>query len=305
MAQEGVGMKEGWRTRAIGRHLVDVPGSVRTIESYRFNKVPIELLPAIRTGQHFNDLVARREQELRAMRKKSGDSLFIERVTHANGSVTLVSWLDLGIEYYHFDSYFRAGSRTLLYSGDVSPSRKMAALSVRDELAREWREVPPGAISTSLGYVADDTILVDRDMNRESWEMIIQLAGKPDVSFKIAAYAQYQVEPGLRERAGGILAGLLGAVAGVSQLRNRERPVGPIQGDEILVAGTQDGKRTYGFKWEAPGKANSLAEPNLNVSLQVGESAYLTNKESFASDEEALEMWDAVVGSIRLRPGAV
>ncbi|WER48140.1 T6SS immunity protein Tli4 family protein [Cupriavidus sp. WKF15] len=298
-------MKAGWRTRAIGRHLVDLQGDARTIESYRFNKVPIELLPAIRTGQHFNDLVARREQELRAMRKKSGGSLFIERVTHANGSVTLVSWLDLGVEYYHFDSYIRAGSRALQYSGDVSPSRKISALSACDELAREWREVAPGEMPTGLGYVADDTILMDRDMNRESWEMVIQLAGKPDVSFKISAYAQYQVEPGLRQRAGGILAGLLGAVAGVSQLRNRERPVGPIQGDEILVAGTQDGKRTYGFKWEAPGKANSLAEPNLNASLQVGESAYLTNKESFASDDEALELWDAVVGSLRLRPGAV
>ncbi|MGY2492403.1 T6SS immunity protein Tli4 family protein [Cupriavidus sp. CP313] len=31
----------------------------------------------------------------------------------------------------------------------------------------------------------------------------------------------------------------------------------------------------------------------------------LTNRESFASDEEALELWDSVVGSLRLRPGAV
>ncbi len=135
--------------------------------------------------------------------------------------------------------------------------------------------------------------------------MAIHLAGKPDVSFKVTAYTQRSVEPGLRKRGGGVLAGLLSTVAGFTQLRNRERPVGPIEADEILVAGTQDGKRSYGFKWEAPGKADSLAEPNLNVSLQVGESAYLTNKESFASDEEALELWDAVVGSLRLRPGAV
>jgi hypothetical protein len=94
-------------------------------------------------------------------------------------------------------------------------------------------------------------------------------------------------------------------VAGLSRLRNRARPVGPIQADEILLAGTQDGKRGYAFKWEAPGKANSLAEPNLNVTLEVRESAYTTNMESFASDEEALELWDAVVDSIRMRPGAV
>ncbi|PNF08800.1 hypothetical protein A8H27_10820 [Burkholderia cenocepacia] len=135
--------------------------------------------------------------------------------------------------------------------------------------------------------------------------MNIQLPDRPDVSFRLTAYAQTSIGPGLRVRAGGILPALLGTVAGVGQLRNRARPVGPIEADEILVAGTQDGKRTYGFKWEAPGKAYSLAEPNLNASLRVGESAYLTNKESFANDGEALELWDGVVDSIRLRPGAV
>ncbi|PCE33771.1 hypothetical protein BZL54_03350 [Burkholderia ubonensis subsp. mesacidophila] len=135
--------------------------------------------------------------------------------------------------------------------------------------------------------------------------MNIRLPDKPDVWLRLTAYAQESVGPGLRARAGGILPALLGAVAGVGQLRNRARPVGPIEADEILVAGTQDGKRTYGFKWEAPGKAYSLAEPNLNASLRVGESAYPTNKESFANDGEALELWDAVVDSIRLRPGAV
>ncbi len=163
----------------------------------------------------------------------------------------------------------------------------------------------PGETPNGVGYVVNDAILGDSDLNLESWRMVIQLPGMPDVSFTITSYTQHKVEPGLRDRAGGVLAALLGTVAGVAQLRNRQRPVGPIQADEILVAGTQDGKRTYGFKWEAPGKADSLAEPNLNVSLHVGESAYPTNKESFASDEEALELWDAVVGSIRLRPGAV
>jgi hypothetical protein len=231
--------------------------------------------------------------------------LLYERITHANGSVTLISWLDLSIDYYHFDTYFRAGSRTLKYSGDVSPDRKMSALSVREELSREWRQIPSSEMPAGIGYVVDDAILADKDLNLESWRMVIQLSGKPDVSFIITSYTQKKVEPGLRDRAGGVLAALLGTVAGVAQLRNRQRPVGPIQADEILVAGTRDGKRTYGFKWEAPGKADSLAEPNLNVSLQVGESVYLTNKESFANDEGALELWDAVVSSLRLRPGAV
>ncbi|MGY2492404.1 T6SS immunity protein Tli4 family protein [Cupriavidus sp. CP313] len=298
-------MNEGWRTRAIGRHLVDLPGDARTIESYTYNKVRIVPLPEVGTRQNFENLVARREQELRIAKHPTRGSLFIERIAHANGSVTLISWLDLSIDYYHFDTYFRAGSRTLKYSGDVSTDRKMSALSVREELSLEWRQIPPREMPVGIGFVVDDAVLVDKDLNLESWRMVIQLSGKPDVSFTITSYTQRNVEPGLRDRAGGVLSALLGTVAGVAQLRNHQRPVGPIQADEILVAGTQEGKRTYGFKWEAPGKADSLAEPNLNVSLQVGESAYLTNNESFSSDEEALDLWDAVVSSLRLRPGAV
>jgi len=299
-------MKEGWKTRAIGRHLVDLPADARTIEGYKFNDVPIEPLPAIRTRERFDEMVAEQERSLRGARHDTRGSMFIERVAHANGSLTLISWTAPYSEsMYRFDTYFQLGSRFLKYAGDVSPELRESALRVCQELSQEWREIPLGESPSGVGYVVDDTILANKKMNLESWSMQIKLAGRPDVSFRITSYAQYRVEPGLRDRAGGVLAGLLGAVAGVSQLRNRARPVGPIEADEILVAGTQDGKRTYGFKWEAPGKTRSLGEPNLNVSLRVGESAYLTNKESFASDEEALELWDAVVDSIRLRPGSV
>ncbi|HEP6425810.1 T6SS immunity protein Tli4 family protein [Burkholderia cenocepacia] len=300
-------MRQGWKTRAIGRHLVDVPDEAAVVEAYKYNNVKIDLLPKITTQARFDDQVSRKERELREAKHISRGNMFVERVPHANGSVTLISWSDpdLDYEYYRFDTYFRAGSNSLLYSGEVSPDRKATALALRQVLSREWHEIPSGELPEGIGFVAGDTILVDNDFNRESWELNIRLPNRPDVWFRLTAYAQKSVGPGLRTRAGGILPALLGMVAGVGQLRNRARPVGPIEADEILVAGSQDGKRTYGFKWEAPGKAYSLAEPNLNASLRVGESAYLTNKESFANDGEALELWDGVVDSIRLRPGAV
>ncbi|MDI9649991.1 T6SS immunity protein Tli4 family protein [Burkholderia cenocepacia] len=299
-------MKQGWRTHAIGRHLVDVPAEAIVVEAYKYNDVEIELLPKITTKAGFDYMVSQREKELRAAKHVKYGSLFVEMVSHANGSVTLISWnRPTGNVLYIFDTYFRAGSKSLKYSGEVSPDLKVSALSTCQDLSGEWREIPQGELPEGVGFVAGDTILVDKDFNRESWELNIQLPDRPDVSFRLTAYAQTSIGPGLRVRAGGILPALLGTVAGVGQLRNRARPVGPIEADEILVAGTQDGKRTYGFKWEAPGKAYSLAEPNLNASLRVGESAYLTNKESFANDGEALELWDGVVDSIRLRPGAV
>jgi hypothetical protein len=299
-------MKQGWTTRAIGRHLVDIPGIAKTIETYSFNKVKIKPLLDIRSQDDYERLLSQKEQSLRVAKHEKFGSMFVERVQHANGSVTLISWnRPTGSVLNVFDTYFRAGTRALSYVGEVDPDRKSIALATREQMSREWHQFSPEAIPQGVGYVVDDVILIDNDFNRESWRMVIQLPSKPDAFFELTSYAQERVEPGLRERAGGIVAGLLGTIAGFSRLRDRARPVGPIQADEILLASTQDGKRGYGFKWESPGKEYSLAEPNLNASLRVGESAYTTNRESFASDEEALELWDAVIDSIRVRPGAV
>lgn len=306
MAQEmskGTDMKAGWKTHAIGRHLVDVPGDAKLIEGYKINKVGLEPLPEIKMQARFDLLVSERERVMRTVKPNTKGS-FIERVPHANGAVTLISW-DWK-EGFTFDTYFRAGTSTLKYSGDEASDWKSNAIKLREELSREWRELRPGEIPEGMGFVAGNMMLADNRFNPESWSLVIQLAGKPDVSLEIAAFAVGKVNPEqtLRKRAGGIVAGMLGLGLGLVRLRNRERPVGPIWAEEILVAGTQNGKRAYGFKWEAPGKANSLAEPQLNVELEVGESAYETNKESFANDDEALALWDAIVDSIRLRPGA-
>lgn len=300
-------MKEGWKTHAIGRYLVDVPGDAKLVEQWKFNKNSLETLP-IKSEAHFKQIVAQRETELRAAQHKTEGPMLIERADHAQGGVTLVSWkaADLKI-FYHFDSYFRGGSKAIKYYGNLSPGFKQRVLAYFEVMSREWREIKQGEIPEGIGFVAGEMILADKEFNPESWSLVIQLANKPDVSFEISSFVVGKVDPQqtLRNRAGGIVAGMLGMGLGLVRLRNRERPIGPIWAEEILVAGTQNGKRSYGFKWEAPGKANSLAEPQLNVELEVGESAYTTNTESFANDEEALELWDTIIDSIRMRPGAV
>ncbi|WP_454764768.1 T6SS immunity protein Tli4 family protein [Cupriavidus campinensis] len=299
-------MKNKFVTRAIGRHLIDIPFEAITMESYKFDDVSIEIQPQVITHSDFERFMATRERELREAKHETRGIMLVDKVAHTNGSMTFVSWnKEFSERLYYLDTYFRVGTRTLKYSDTALPKNSKSVLTVRDEMAREWHEIPPGEIPTGIGFVAGDVILADGDFNPEHWQMLIKLNGKPDAWLKASAYAQWEPEPSLRDRAGGVVASLLTTVAGFERLRSRSRPVGPIEADEILLAGTQNGKRVYGFKWEAPGKAQSLAEPNLNLSLDVRESAYLTNAESFSSDEEALEIWDRVVESIRLRPGAV
>jgi len=299
-------MKQGWKTIAIGRHLLDVPETAKLVPQWKYNGVPIEFRDDVVTDEDYDDMVAEREQKLRAAKHNKYGSLFVKRVPHANRGVTLVSWNRPGGTLMHrYDTYFRIGTQTMVYTGEVTSDRRDTALATREDLSKEWRPIDDESIPQGLGFVANNAILVDKLYNRESWSLAIRLAGKPDAWIEISAYALSAVEPGLRERAGGLLTSLLGSFVGMHQLRNRARPIGPIVADEILVAGNENGKRLYAFKWEAPGRAYSLAEPQLNAEINVIDSAYKTNQESFTSDDEALELWDALVESIRLRPGAV
>ncbi|WP_019448889.1 T6SS immunity protein Tli4 family protein [Cupriavidus sp. BIS7] len=299
-------MKQGWKTIAIGRHLVDMPETAKLIPQWKYNDVPIEFRDDVVTEEDYDDMVAEREQALHAAKHERYDSLFVQRVPHANRGVTLISWPEPSDTYvYRYDTYFRIGTQTVVYTGEVTDDRRTPALSTREKLSQSWRAVDDGTLPEGPGFVARNVMLARTLFNPENWSLAIRLAGKPDAWIEISAYALSAVEPGLRERAGGLLTSLLGSFVGMHQLRNRARPVGPIVADEILVAGNENGKRLYAFKWEAPGKAYSLAEPQLNAEINVIDSAYKTNQESFTSDEEALELWDALVESIRLRPGAV
>ncbi|PKO89597.1 MAG: hypothetical protein CVU18_03570 [Betaproteobacteria bacterium HGW-Betaproteobacteria-12] len=298
-------MKPDWITRTIGRHLVDLPASAKLYETYTFNKVKIEPLP-IKNRQHFDHIVNMREAELKKAEHDKHGSMFIERVKHANGSATLVSWSDSASEDgYYFDTYFLAGTKAIKYSGHVGQDRKSSALKLRNELSQEWRERNSGEIPEGVGFVTGDVILIDKAFNLEDWSLSAQFAGKPEVNFVMYGFARRVVKPGLRERAGGAKGFLAGVLAGKSTLRSRVRSVGPIEGDEILMAATQNGRRSYGFKWEAPGKASSLAEPYLIAELTDGiQDPEAAGPTSFRDDDEALALWDEIIDSIRLRPGA-
>jgi hypothetical protein len=93
------------------------------------------------------------------------------------------------------------------------------------------------------------------------------------------------------------------AQAKMRNLRRGERDVGPIQGQEILAHAEEGGKRMYAFLWESQGRAESLQFPFLSLQLLTEEQA--APAAAFGNDAEALAAWDQVLGSLRLRPGAI
>lgn len=88
----------------------------------------------------------------------------------------------------------------------------------------------------------------------------------------------------------------------VKILRKTNREVVKLSGAEFAFKTPPGSEATsHAFEWEYQGKLNSVAAPKMKVGLSIPNGADAAK----TSDEELLGLWDTVLGSIRLRPGAV
>ncbi|KVZ31716.1 hypothetical protein WL15_10405 [Burkholderia multivorans] len=78
--------------------------------------------------------------------------------------------------------------------------------------------------------------------------------------------------------------------------------------EEVLFALKEGEITSYRFYLLAPGDPSTLAKPHTAIQLILGaSSADLTPEEATSPVDEAgaLQTWDTLLNSLRLRPGAV
>lgn len=298
--------KVGWKTHCFGRHLVDLPPDAKISNKYALWNSEIVWLKHY-SADTTRAEVDRRESELMAQKHESEGTLLYSRITHTDGSISLVSWDNPRTKrFLTMTTFFRSNTpnRTFLYVSGTTKEKVEQARRFRDELSQSLRPRNENEIPTNAGFCIDGGFIEGKQLMAESFQVTASFASHPGASLSINAYVQGKVDEPLLKRTGQV-AGLIQGFAGMSTLRKRERPIGTLYGEEYLVAGSDQGQRLYAFRWEAPGKANSLAEPAIGVSLSVLAQDEPPPKPPFASDDDALGLWDAIIDSIRLRPGAV
>ncbi|HCF2479691.1 MULTISPECIES: T6SS immunity protein Tli4 family protein [Pseudomonas aeruginosa group] len=113
-----------------------------------------------------------------------------------------------------------------------------------------------------------------------------------------------------------------GVIAGRKEYRADKRNVNGLEGDERVVGGTEGRsarnyfKTNVGGEWNFPGIGSANPMPSINIDL--GTTFQTTTRPAelggFPSHDEALgypteaeffELWDAILNSIRYRPGAL
>ncbi|WP_242405240.1 T6SS immunity protein Tli4 family protein [Cupriavidus taiwanensis] len=302
---------EGWSTHCFGRYLIDLPPQANARASYKLWGADIERL-TVPNAASLQGKVEQRTIALQSMAHDTAGSMLVRRIDHGNGSTSLLSWSSPRRTILMYEEAYLATTspwQAFKYSGDISASRQAMAVAFLNTLAANIRSRADNEIPTGPGFCIDKGFIAGNDYRSESVQVGITLPQHPNafISFDASTGAE---EDRLLERVDNFLSkAVLGPLAGLKVLRKRERNVGTIPAEEYATAATGNGQRVYVFAWESQGKNKSLSEQNVTAGLHVLEqpvdSPQTPYQPAFQSDDEALQLWDAIIDSIRLRPGAV
>ncbi|WP_277589269.1 T6SS immunity protein Tli4 family protein [Pseudomonas chlororaphis] len=298
--------KTGWITHCFGRFLIDLPPQAEIRAGYYLWGDNIEALDE--TPVTLATRVDQTEQELKSqLHRRAQGSMFLRRLDLGGSSTGLLSWKsNASTEMYLLDTYAisKPTWRAYRWMGGVTRDRESQGIESATSLAYSLRSREADEIPSEPGFCIDRAYIAGNSFQGERFDIGVTFPDHPGAHFEFTSSTGAE-EDRLLDRVGGFLAGAARAVAGIETLRKRERG-GPVPADEYLLAGTDKGQRIYTFAWEAQGKDDSITEPNISAALGVLErspdSSGKLPAPPFQSDKEALELWDTIIGSIRLRP---
>jgi hypothetical protein len=136
----------------------------------------------------------------------------------------------------------------------------------------------------------------------ENVTMFATLKGHPDIAIRLdTAVLEKPQESLLARHAKNDTA--IEFASSIKYLGKEARELNGIPGDEVLVRVKEsNGTSAHSFMWESPGKGLDVLAPNITLELETGKGNPGNPVNSSLSDEAALQLWQAISTSLRLRP---
>lgn len=303
------------QTYCFGRFLIDIPKTGQLIgTTYMFMFGEIESKQSLMGIEGFAKKMKARENELRAGQHK--DKFNLVEVRGANLPTTrtfkvsrqLIKNISFGFEAYRLvngGTIFSMSETAFSQDKIDSVLQRLETRLLPSLRARKANETPdePG-FCIENGFIADD----GQTPQYEKAELFFSFKEWPDITVKVrATRGGDKLKPSLleREKNGKIPAIFADAAKEIKALRKGKHNVGPLQGEEILETyPTDHGFFTHHFVWDAQGKLNSATEPAFFFELVTGVNpgAGVPDVRPSLTDKQTIELFDAIVNSIRLRP---
>jgi hypothetical protein len=308
------------RAYCFGRFLIDLPKAAEVngqAYEFMFGKIESERISGGADG--FAKKMKEREADLRAGKDQDDFTLTDSRT----GGISNAKIFKLSLQLFKNMTY---GFETYrwLNNGVVFSMRQTAfsANKIDSVLQRlETRLLPnlryrradggahPEEIPNDPGFCIKDGFITDDGKTPQYEDAGISFKFKqwPDVSIVVSTRTNGDKlqEPLLARLSKPIPAELAEAEKEMKTLRKGKRVVRSWPGEEALETyPTGLGYNTQRFTWETLGEKNSTLTPYIHVDFKTGNGRSINQRYMPPSltDKQAIELFDAIVNSIRLRP---
>lgn len=291
------------KTWCFGRFLIDLPvGAALSGDRFKYNFAQFEK-PEAMSFEKYVQLAENREAELRAKKHERDPSLL--RVLQRPDKATLVMsfWeADYSSAVVEIEGQRWVSGHRFTVKTDASKDKEVQALTrMQDRLSR-LRPRSDDDIPTDPGFCFDGGFVADTEWKNERIDIAFDLPGMPDAFLSVTVFPK-DPDKNLLDRKSGALQSLGAFATGVRTLRERDRPIGPFKGQEILMTAPNSGaNKGHVFIWETQGEG-SLDRPYIDIKFETGHSDGKGNaQKTRLTDEQAMALWDSIVSTLRIRP---
>jgi hypothetical protein len=160
------------------------------------------------------------------------------------------------------------------------------------------------SIPSEPGFCMENGMIHDAisPHRNETVTMFASLKGHPDIAIRLDTTVPDKPQESLLARDANNDINTRFAMY-IKNLRKGSRPLNGIPGEEVLDHfNERNGTASHMFMWESPGRGADVLAPNITLELETGRGRPGQPVNSSLSDEAALQLWQAISSSLRIRP---
>lgn len=306
------------KSLCVGRFLLDVPEN--TIVTYGPSETPWPITTHVGKANETDAIIATRLGEIENEKRFASGLLrsketFVGRIIDgaAPGQKIVFGVSSGGTGIYRIDSYILINEDLFVQRASAIPIDKDEVIQNLNAIAIALRSRVASDVPTAPGVCIEDGFVTETDaLSYEAVNLGVRLAEFPDVHFSVSLTKKDELvesdalEPRLRQAEEiARREGHAAWYARIKMLRRGYRTLGKWRGFEILARKPAQAteEESHEFAFLSQGEPNNPYLPVLDLELHSGvQGNQIGGVRPSVTDDEAVEIWDRLISSIRVRP---
>ena len=296
-------------TYCLGRFLINLPNDVEIVAQtaeYRNRTYSIERM----ARDAYQNMLSNMEKTLRNSKHKTDPSLLREISTTGNGDSATLIFRETPTDAYQYkvQSFKWTNGQVFSLKSYADDDRVGKALENSNRTLSELRYRDPKEIPSEPGFCIERGFFAGEPAmpHFEYAYVHFRLKEHPDVIVTVTtSMAMKEDHEGLLDRIDrkSKNAGLLELLSKIKVLRRGKHPAGVIPGEDYLQSiPTGETFSTHTFFWESIAQTKNLYAPEISLEFESGKINIGGYSKPSVSDKQAIELFDSIVNSIRVRP---